>query len=496
MEPSSGPARSAAATPSHAYGPEVVLTASPTASTCRAPGSRPPLTASRSRPPSTGSGSAAAAWRGSGRHPGARMVAPRRGSWRSARPGRRRRGARRPTSISSCPISRQLDQRRMRPVNRRSRRPAADAPAGVAGRARRRPCSYAPPRDPERSVRGTVQAKSLPPSDDGWPPDRDHGAHHDGCGPAPGRALQEAPMAFSGQVLDNPISKERFIFHQTSDDTAGEMLAFDLVVHPDGRVPGGHVHPVQQESFEILRGTVKFRKGLRTVIAAPGDTVVVPPGAFHHFANAGEEPAVVRVRVEPALRMEHLFETVAALAGEGRTLRSGMPKPLDPAVFMREFENEVQAPLAPGLVRAVMAPLAWMAVRRGLDQRYRELFGPAGRRPTPTHPGAGKVSGTRPRPAPQPAGGRPAARDRPAGLTRRHDEPHGKKVNRDDGLVLGRPRRRPGFWVWLAWMVLFRGGLLATGVYFLRRRPTWSSAGPSAADVLDERYARGEIDDE
>ena len=213
-------------------------------------------------------------------------------------------------------------------------------------------------------------------------------------------------MAFSGQVLDNPISKERFIFHQTSDDTAGEMLAFDLVVDPDGRVPGGHVHPVQQESFEILRGTVKFRKGLRTVIAAPGDTVVVPPGAFHQFANAGEEPAVVRVRVEPALRMEHLFETVAALAGEGRTLRSGMTKPLDLAVFMREFEEEVQAPLAPGLVRAVMAPLAWMAVRRGLDQRYRELFGPAGRRPTPTHPGAGKVSGTRPSPA-RPAGSRP-----------------------------------------------------------------------------------------
>jgi quercetin dioxygenase-like cupin family protein len=218
-------------------------------------------------------------------------------------------------------------------------------------------------------------------------------------------------MAFSGQVLDNPISKERFIFHQTSDDTAGELLAFDLVVHPDGRVPGGHVHPVQQESFHVLEGTVKFRKGLRTVVARPGDTVVVPPGAFHHFANAGDEPALVRVQVEPALRMEHLFETVAALASEGRTLRSGMPKPLDLAVFMREFEREVRAPVAPGLVRAVMAPLARMAVRRGLDQRYRELFGPAGRRPSPTHPGAGRVSGTRPGPA-RPAGPRPGRRPR------------------------------------------------------------------------------------
>jgi len=218
-------------------------------------------------------------------------------------------------------------------------------------------------------------------------------------------------MAFSGQVLDNPISKERFIFHKTSDDTAGELLAFDLVLDPNGRVPGGHVHPVQQESFHVLEGTVKFRKGLRTVVARPGDTVVVPPGAFHHFANAGDEPALVRVQVEPALRMEHLFETVAALASEGRTLRSGMPKPLDLAVFMREFEREVRAPVAPGLVRAVMAPLVRMAVRRGLDQRYRELFAPAGRRPSPTHPGAGRVSGTRPGPA-RPVGPRPGRRPR------------------------------------------------------------------------------------
>jgi quercetin dioxygenase-like cupin family protein len=207
-------------------------------------------------------------------------------------------------------------------------------------------------------------------------------------------------MAFSGQVLDNPISGERFIFHQTAGDTGGQLLSFDLTVTPDGRVPGGHVHPMQQESFEVVRGVMRFRKGLRTVIARPGDTVVVPPGAFHQFANASDEPAVVRVQVEPALRMEQLYETVAALAAEGRTLRSGMPKPLDLAAFMREFEQEVQAPVAPGLVRAALAPLAWMAERRGLDRRIRALATtPALRRPTPTHPGAGRVNGTRPGPA-------------------------------------------------------------------------------------------------
>jgi quercetin dioxygenase-like cupin family protein len=213
-------------------------------------------------------------------------------------------------------------------------------------------------------------------------------------------------MAFSGQILDNPISGERFVFHTTADDSAGALLAFDLVLDPNGQVPGGHVHPVQQERFQVQRGTVKFRKGLRTVIAGPGEEVVVPPGAFHRFANAGEEPAVVRVQVEPALRMEQLYETVVALAREGRTLRSGMPKPLELALFMREFEQEVQAPVAPGLVRAAMAPLAWMAARRGLEQRYHALPDLGVRRPTPTHPGAGRLSGTRPGPA-RPQSARP-----------------------------------------------------------------------------------------
>jgi len=216
-------------------------------------------------------------------------------------------------------------------------------------------------------------------------------------------------MAFSGQVLDNPISGERFIFHQTAGDTGGRLLAFDLILAPDGHVPGGHVHPVQEERFRVLRGTMKFRKGLTSVIARAGDEVVVPPGSYHRFANAGKEPAMVRVEVRPALSMERLYQTVVALTRDGRTLRSGMPKPLDLALFMREFDQEVQAPLAPGLVRVATAPLAWLAARRGLQRRYPRLVGatPLG----PVRPGDGRPAGVRPTPT-RPV---PPARSRPPG---------------------------------------------------------------------------------
>ena len=50
-------------------------------------------------------------------------------------------------------------------------------------------------------------------------------------------------MAFWGQVLVNPVSGERFVFHTTAAESHGKLLEFDLVVEPHGRVPGGHVHP-------------------------------------------------------------------------------------------------------------------------------------------------------------------------------------------------------------------------------------------------------------
>jgi quercetin dioxygenase-like cupin family protein len=179
-------------------------------------------------------------------------------------------------------------------------------------------------------------------------------------------------MAYAGQILENPVSGERIVFRKTASDTNGELLALELFLAPDGHVPGAHVHPQQEERFEVVEGTVKFRKGLKTVFARAGDTVVVPPGVVHRFENAGEEPAHVLVEVRPALRMEQLFETATALAREGRTNRKGLPKPLELALFVREFEQEVRAPFPPaGVVRAVMVPLAWLAARQGLDERYR-----------------------------------------------------------------------------------------------------------------------------
>ena len=178
-------------------------------------------------------------------------------------------------------------------------------------------------------------------------------------------------MAYTGQTIENPVSGEKITFIQTSADTDGELLEIELELAAGGAVPGAHIHPEQEERFEVLEGTMAFRMGLKKIVAGPGDVVTVPAGRIHSFKNAGDDTAKVRVQVTPALQMEQLFETTVALAEDGRTTSKGMPKPLDLALFVREYRREVKAPFPPApVVRALLAPLAWTATRKGHGERY------------------------------------------------------------------------------------------------------------------------------
>lgn len=191
-------------------------------------------------------------------------------------------------------------------------------------------------------------------------------------------------MASAGQTLENPASGERITFRETAADTDGELVAIDLELPAGCRVPGGlHVHPLQEERFEVVEGTMRFRLGGSRVTAGPGETVVVSAGVRHDFANAGDTDALVRVEVRPALKMERLFETAVSLAEQGRTMLGGIPKPLDLALFVREFEDEVQAAFPPRAVqRVALAPVAWLASRLG---HARTAFESASRTPAGVH---------------------------------------------------------------------------------------------------------------
>src|SRR5437868_1100336 len=154
-------------------------------------------------------------------------------------------------------------------------------------------------------------------------------------------------MIHAGDTIYNPVTGERIVFRQTSRETNGEAVVIETFVQPNGFVAAAHVHPSQEERFEILRGSVGFRIGRKKLVARPGQRLTVPAGTPHKFWNAGDDEAHFVCEVRPALQFEALLETMFALAADGKTNRKGMPNPLQLAVIAQAHFDDVRLPFPP-----------------------------------------------------------------------------------------------------------------------------------------------------
>jgi mannose-6-phosphate isomerase-like protein (cupin superfamily) len=160
-------------------------------------------------------------------------------------------------------------------------------------------------------------------------------------------------MIRAGDTIENPVTGERIVFRKTSQETGGQAVVSETYVQPNGFVAAAHVHPSQDERFEVLAGSVGFRIEGKNLVAGPGERITVPAGTPHKFWNAGEDVAHFVCEVRPALQFESLLETMFALAADGKTNRKGMPNPLHLAVIAQAHFDTVQLPFPPAIMQRI-----------------------------------------------------------------------------------------------------------------------------------------------
>ena len=185
-------------------------------------------------------------------------------------------------------------------------------------------------------------------------------------------------MIHAGDSIHNPVTGERIVFRQTSRETNGRAVVIETFVQPNGFVAAAHVHPSQEERFEILRGTVGFKIGREKLVAGPGRRLTVAAGTPHKFWNAGDDEAHFVCEVRPALQFEALLETMFALAADGKTNRKGMPNPFRLAVVAKHHFDTVRLPVVPhALQKAALAVGAPLGRLLGYEPTYDPAAAPA-----------------------------------------------------------------------------------------------------------------------
>jgi quercetin dioxygenase-like cupin family protein len=107
------------------------------------------------------------------------------------------------------------------------------------------------------------------------------------------------------------------------------MLQLRATYAPAGAPPPAHLHPEQDERFEVLAGAMRNRIAGRDGELREGDVLEIGRGTAHQMWNASDELAVVDWRTTPAGRTLDWFRALSAvLAGESAA---------DPAALLAEY---------------------------------------------------------------------------------------------------------------------------------------------------------------
>ncbi len=150
----------------------------------------------------------------------------------------------------------------------------------------------------------------------------------------------------------------RWEITRSTADTAGEL--FEATNWLDPRMPGPpvHVHPTEEEGFEVIEGTLDvFVDGAWSQVRA-GETASVPAGVPHTLRNAGEEPVRAVTRIRPAQRSEAFFREMHRLIHEDKIKRLPPKEPrsaIYAAMLFVKYPDEIRATGPLGGVFKVLA---------------------------------------------------------------------------------------------------------------------------------------------
>lgn len=96
-------------------------------------------------------------------------------------------------------------------------------------------------------------------------------------------------MAKAGDELVNLVTGLKTVFRKTAQDTSGELLRVDWIGEPGWTTGPDHVHPRQEERFEVISGKLGLRvEGVERVLG-DGEEIMAPAGSAHAAWNAGED---------------------------------------------------------------------------------------------------------------------------------------------------------------------------------------------------------------
>jgi mannose-6-phosphate isomerase-like protein (cupin superfamily) len=154
--------------------------------------------------------------------------------------------------------------------------------------------------------------------------------------------------------------------------TGGERMRARIVFAAQGlRVPP-HLHPLQDETFEVVSGQLTYFLAGEKHVADAGTTVRLPRGVGHRHHCEGSENAIVIQTMTPGLDFDYLLENLFGRGAEGSL--KGLRLPLFLVVQVRKLKGAFLHAHLPQwfqrTVAAIVTPIAYLCGYRLVQTRF------------------------------------------------------------------------------------------------------------------------------
>lgn len=148
----------------------------------------------------------------------------------------------------------------------------------------------------------------------------------------------------------------RVWFLRTAATTDGAVHEQRVEYLPGSPFPPMHLHPAQDERFEVEYGEMLFVVAGKRQVLRAGERIEIPRGTPHQARNNSDDrSAYVRWETRPALRTGEFLTTAAALGDAG---------PLAAAQLAREYRDVFRLAGPARLLVPVLGRAAGLTGRR------------------------------------------------------------------------------------------------------------------------------------
>ena len=115
-----------------------------------------------------------------------------------------------------------------------------------------------------------------------------------------------------------PTLKTKAIVVKSAADKQHDTVIMIAEIGPRESGPPSHIHPSQQETYEVLEGEAEFVLGDKKVLVKHGEKVEIPPNTPHTFINPTDQWLRMRDTHLPGLTFEEMMRELHGLVQSGK----------------------------------------------------------------------------------------------------------------------------------------------------------------------------------